>query len=140
MNEYEVRDAIQKKFRGLYVGQFPIVMDNLKSSVPDQSPFWVRLNVLFSQVPGTSTLGNRDMISLRWIREGFLNIQVFTLRNKGTKRSDQRANEFLRVYYGIRLGDAWFYNGRVATVGVPNETDIYFQQNVILDFRFQETT
>lgn len=133
----EARTEIQKAYLTVFNGVIPIALDNQDFTPPDpdkdSSVKWVRLSV--QGVSGTQACfgraGNR-----RFDKTGLLTIQVFTPSGTATAENDQLCQDSLNVFEGIDLhNDMWFKNGRIDTVGTQNS---WFQQNVTLEFTFQQ--
>jgi hypothetical protein len=133
MTPSEARNAIQIRYLDNFSGQFPIALDNQPFTAPnaDEDIKWVRLNVQFTNGEQSSLgiLGNR-----KFTRVGFLYIQVFTPAGHATDQNDVLAEESLTLFEGERLGNLWFTNGRIITVG---EDGKWYQQNVVSELTFE---
>lgn len=133
MTPSEARNAIMKEYLNQFSGQFPIALDNQPFTPPDPASGvrWTRLSVQFTD--GTQdTLGRPA--NRKFVKEGLLFIQVFTPQFHATNVNDDLAENSLNVFEGVKLGDLWFNDGRIETVGSDGE---WYQQNVVLDFTFE---
>ena len=132
MTPVEVRNLIMVRFNTQFEGQFPIALDNQRFTKPEDPEKWVRLTILFNE-GGQETMGKVQ--NRKFTREGFIYVQVFTVINTGTNENDELCQEALELFDGVRLQEMWMFNGRVVTVGSDGE---YYQQNAVLDFKFEE--
>lgn len=132
MTPVEVRNAITSRYLTEFDGQFPIAVDNKKFDPPNPLSKWARVNVQFNDGNQSSLgkIGNR-----RFTKLGLLFVQIFTPINKGTDENDSLANSSANLFDGVRIQDLWLYNGRIKTIGSADE---YYQQNVIVEFEFEE--
>lgn len=133
MTPTEARNAMTSRYLIEYNGQFPIAIDNLKSTIPNPPEKWVRVTVRF--VDGNqSTMGKKS--NRKFVKIGILIIQVFTPINTATDENDSLANSSLELFDGERLGQLWLYNGRIETIG--SGSGVFYQQNVIVEFKFED--
>ena len=133
MTPKEVRNEIVKRFIAQFTGQFPIAVTGHRFSPPAIPAPWVRLSVIFNDGAQTSLgrVGNR-----KFQKSGFVNVQVFTPVNKGTDRNDDIAQSVSAFLDGVDLGHGlWLYNGSIKTIG---DKDDYYQQNVVVEFNFED--
>lgn len=133
MTPSEARNAIFTRYLTQFSGQFDIALDNQPFSPPDpgEDVKWVRVSVQFTL--GTqSSLGKTG--NRKFVKSGFLYIQVFTPKGHATNNNDDLAEDSLNLFEGERLGDLWFNNGRIVTIGEDGE---WYQQNVVLELTFQ---
>lgn len=133
MTPKEVRNEIVKRFLAQFTGQFAIAVTGHRF-VPPQIPApWVRISVIFNEGGQTSlgVKGNR-----RFQKSGFVNVQVFTPVNKGTDQNDDMAQNILAFLDGESMGHGlWLYDGSIKTIG---DKDDYYQQNVVIEFNFED--
>jgi len=132
MTPKEARNAIFMRYLNEFNGQFPIALDNQKFTPPDTGDGvkWTRVSVKFND--GTQgSLGQPG--NRRFEKYGLLFIQVFTPTEHATNDNDELAEDSLDLFEGVRLGDLWFNNGRIETVG---SDDVWYQQNVVLELTF----
>lgn len=133
MTPKEARNAIYQRYLDEFSGQFDIALDNQPFTPPDvgEGVKWTRINVQL--VTGTQSSlgvsGNR-----KFVKEGLLFIQVFTPNGHATNTNDDLAEDSLVLYEGERIGDLWFKNGRITTIGEDGE---WYQQNVVLELEFE---
>lgn len=134
MTEQEVREAIVSRYLNQFSAQFPIAIDNVSFSPPETPSKWARINVQFNN-GSQDTLGRPG--NRKFLSSGVVFIQVFTPINTSTNGNDTTARESKILLDGIRIDDLWLYNGRVVTVG--NSDSKYWQQNVVIEFDFEDT-
>jgi len=133
MTPKEVRNEIAKRFLSQFQGQFSIAITGHRFTPPAIPAPWVRLSVIFNHGAQTSlgVSGNR-----RFQKSGFVNVQVFTPVNKGTDKNDEMAHDISSFLDGVNLGHGlWLYNGSIKTIG---DRDDYYQQNVVVEFNFED--
>jgi hypothetical protein len=133
MTPKEARNAIFARYLTEFDGQFPIALDNQPFTPPETGDGvkWARVSVKFND--GTqSSLGKSG--NRKFEKYGLLFVQVFTPTGHATNDNDELAEESLDLFEGERLGDLWFNNGRIVTVGSDDE---WYQQNVVLELTFE---
>jgi hypothetical protein len=133
MTPSEVRNAIVQRYLDTYDGVHPIALDNQAFTPPESATgiVWTRVSVQFTSGEQDS-LGNTG--NRKFIKGGFLYIQVFTPFGHATNGNDSLAEASLNLFEGVRLNDLWFKDGRIVTVGEDGE---WYQQNVVLEFEFE---
>lgn len=132
MTPKEARNAILARYLNQFDGQFPIALDNQPFTPPEtgEGVKWVRVSVQFTD--GTQgSLGVEN--NRRFEKYGLLFVQVFTPTGHATNDNDELAESSLDLFEGERLGDLWFNNGRIVTIGSDDE---WYQQNVVLELTF----
>ena len=132
MTPKEARNAIAARLLDAYQGVVPVALDNQKFE-PPQSGAWMRLSVQLAG-GGQETLGPEG--SRRHLRGGVAFVQVFTPVDSATNASDDLAGAVLRLMEGFRSGGLWTYGGALRTAGADGK---WYQQNVSVEFRFEET-
>jgi len=133
MTPTEARNAMTSKYLVEYSGQFPIAIDNQIFTQPKPAEKYVRVTVKFN-VGSQHTLGRKG--NRKFVKLGLLFIQIFTPINTGTNENDILANDSLELFDGESLGRLWFYNGRIETGA---NDGVYYQQNVVVEFEFEDT-
>lgn len=128
----EVRNIILKKYLAEFNGQFPILVSGTRNNKPATPTEWVRISVIFND-GRQSTMGLTG--NRKFLKMGFVVIQVFTPANKGTDLNDEMANNSLNLLDGITIERLWLSNGKINTVGDDGE---YFQQNVSIELEFED--
>lgn len=133
MTPKEARNAIFTRYLDEFSGQFDIALDNQPFTPPEagEGVKWVRVNVQFNtgNQDSLGTEGNR-----KFVKRGFLFVQVFTPVGHATNDNDELAQDSLDLFDGERLGDLWFQDGRIVTIGPDGE---WYQQNVVLELTFE---
>lgn len=132
MTPEEARNAILTRYLTEFNGQFEIALDNQPFTPPEtgEGVKWARVSVKFNG--GTqSSLGRSG--NRKFEKYGLLFIQVFTPIGHATNDNDDLAEDSLNLFEGERLGDLWFSNGRIVTIGEDGE---WYQQNVVLELTF----
>lgn len=132
MTPKEARNAIFTRYLTEFSGQFDIALDNQKFTPPETGDGvkWVRVSIKFND--GTqSSLGQSG--NRKFEKYGLLFIQVFTPDGHATNDNDELAEDSLNLFEGERLGELWFNNGRIVTIGPDGE---WYQQNVVLELTF----
>lgn len=132
MTPKQARNTIQEAYlTSAVIAVDHIALDNQDFDPSDDESLWVRLHVKFNDGGQDSLgkLGNR-----RFGKIGFVYIQVFSKKGGATDDNDEIANNSLDVFDGERLGDLWFFNGRIETIG---SGDVWYQQNVSIEFKFE---
>ena len=132
MTPAEARNAIVSRYLTEFNGQFPIAIDNREFEAPETPEKWTRIAVRFSS-GNQSSLGQDG--NRKFEKRGLVFIQVFTPSGEGTDNNDSLAKLILDLMDGERLDNLWLFNGRINTIG---NDGAYFQQNIILDFTFEE--
>jgi hypothetical protein len=129
MTATEVRNIIMARYLNKYSGQFPIALDNQLSETADK---WVHLTVNFNTgfQYSLGQPGNR-----RFLKTGYIFVQVFTLINAGTDENDELVSDSVNLFDGERIEDLWMYNGSITTVGSDGE---YYQQNAVIEFSYED--
>lgn len=133
MTPKEVRNKLVSKYLVEFNGQFPIAIVGQPFTKPSTPEPWVRIAIIMNDSNQTSLgeIGNR-----RYQKTGFTVIQIFTPINTGTDRNDEIAEDSLVLMDGIKIDPAlWTYNGRIDTIG---DNDDYYQQNVVVEFKFED--
>ncbi len=132
MTPKEARNAIQEEYlTAAVIAVDHIALDNQDFDPPDDETPWVRLHIKFND-GGQDSLGKSG--NRKFGRVGFVYIQVFTKKGGATNANDDLANNSLDVFDGERLGDLWFFNGRIETIG---SGDVWYRQNVVIEFKFE---
>jgi hypothetical protein len=133
MTPKEVRNAIVTRYLTEFSGQFEIALDNQDFTPPEtgEDVKWARVSVQFNT-------GNQESLGIvnnrKFVKQGLVFIQVFTPSGHATNDNDDLAESSLNLFEGVRLGDLWFNNGRITTIGSDGE---WYQQNVVLEFTFE---
>ena len=133
MTPKEARNKLISKYLTQFNGQFPIAIAGQPFKKPTTPTPWVRIAVVMNDGYQISLgiIGNR-----RFQKSGFVVVQVFTPINTGTNKNDEMADEGLKCLDGIRIDPSlWTFEGRIDTIG---DTDDYYQQNVVVKFKFEE--
>jgi hypothetical protein len=129
----EVRNEIFTRYLTEFSGQFSIALDNQPFVPPEtgEGVKWVRISVIFNDGFQSSLgiVGNR-----KFEKQGNLFMQIFTPIGHATNDNDELVENSLNLFEGGRIGDLWFNNGRVVTVGPDGE---WYQQNAVLDIIYQ---
>lgn len=135
MTPQEARNAIVTRYLTEFSGQFDIALDNQPFAPPEtgENVKWVRVSVKFTGGQ-QHTLGRAT--NRKFHKSGILFIQVFTPLGHATNDNDELAEDSLNQFEGVSLGDIWFYNGRIETIGPDGE---WYQQNVTSEFTFEAT-
>lgn len=123
------RTTIQSSFDTAWNSETPIVWDNVEYD-SDNSEF-VRCTVDYDD-GWQASLGG---ITNRLFRnKGFVFIQIFTSQNQSASRNDALA-QIAYDYFVTPLSGIRFYNPKVKKVGQDGN---YYQQNVIVEFEFDQ--
>lgn len=130
MTPTEVRNTIQSRYLDQFTGQFPIALDNQQFDPPVGNK-WTRVSVQFN-TGSQDSLGT--VLNRKFLRKGILFIQIFTPANTATNANDDLARSSLELFEGEHIGDLWFVNGRIITIGTDGT---WYQQNVVLEFNYQ---
>ncbi len=130
MTPVQARNEIEKVYLAEYYGQFPIAIDNKPLDRPNEDT-WVRLSVQFNDGK-QSTLGATG--NRKFIKYGFIYVQVFTPVNEGTDANDILVENSMNLFDGTRIQQLWMNNGRVKTVGSDGQ---FYQQNAVIEFSFE---
>lgn len=132
MTPKEARNTITVRYLDEFSGQFPIALDNQPFTPPEAGDGvkWVRLSVRFTD-GAQGSLGRAN--NRRFDKVGLLFIQVFTPAGRATNDNDDLAEDSLNLFEGETLGDLWFNNGSIKTIGSDDE---WYQQNVVLELSF----
>ncbi len=133
MTESEIRNLIVSTYLTEFSSQFSIAIDNIKFTPPNPPVKWVRISVKFN-TGSQQTLGEKP--NRKFIHSGLIFIQVFTPINTGTDENDSLATESKNLLDGEHIQDLWMYNGRIETQ--PSD-DQWYQQNVVIEFKFEDT-
>lgn len=130
MTPIQVRNEIEKAYLAEYNGQFPIAIDNKRLDRPNEDT-WVRLSIQFNDGKQGSfgITGNR-----KFLKYGFIYVQVFTPANEGTDDNDILVENSMNLFDGTRIEQLWMYNGKVKTVGSDGQ---FYQQNAVIEFSFE---
>jgi hypothetical protein len=133
MTPTQARNAIMTRYLDEFSGLFDIALDNQPFTPPEtgEGVKWARVNVQFN-TGRQETLGSQG--NRKFNRRGLLFVQVFTPAGHATNGNDDLALNSLDLFDGVRLGDLWFTDGRIVTIGSDGE---WYQQNVVLDFTFE---
>lgn len=133
MTPKEARNQIIKRFLTQFTGQFPIAVTGHRFTPPSIPASWIRITVIFNEGSQT-TLGEKG--NRKFQKSGFVNVQVFTPVNKGTDLNDEMANNILVFLDGVSMDyGLWLYNGTIKTIG---DRDDYYQQQVVVEFNFED--
>lgn len=133
MTPREVRNEIVSRFLTQFTGQFAISVPGHPFKPPALPNPYVSINVIFNTGSQTSLglVGNR-----KFQHSGFIAVQVFTPSNKGTDTNDDMCHSVLSFFDGVDMGyGLWSYDGSIKTVG---DKDGYYQQNVVIEFNFED--
>ena len=133
MKANEARRLLTSRFLNAFDSLYYVAVTNIRNDPPDIPVEWMRYNILFNE-GNQDTLGRQP--NRRFIKIGLITIQVFTPMNKGTNLNDTICELVQENQDAITLDELWTYNGRIQTVGNDGE---YYQQNVVVEFEFQDT-
>jgi hypothetical protein len=101
---------------------------------PDPTAPWARVKMQHA-TGGQKSLANANGRS-RYVRSGFVVVQLFNVGGKGLVSTDQMVAMILAAYEGkTTTGGIVFRNGRFQEVGQDGP---WFQTNVFADFEYDE--
>lgn len=143
MTPQEARNKIYVEYRTVFIpliGSDHIALDNQDFTPPDDKTKWVRLHVKFNN-GSQETLGSAP--NRRFTSSGFLYVQCFTRRGSATNENDGLCYDSKAVFEGkdfyVSGDQIWFYDGRIETIGDERGKSPWYQQNVVFEFKFDET-
>jgi hypothetical protein len=128
----ESRKIIYDKFITLWGATSLYTFDNEQFDEPESSP-WIRLTIRNS-VGSQETLGvigNR-----KYNRQAEIKVQVFTLANTGTQKSDEITTAVQNIFEGNTFDRVYIDNSSINEIGVDGK---WFMALVDISFFYDET-
>lgn len=130
----EARDAMYTLVKAAWPTAYQILWDDLAALPPTTPSPWARTTITFSS-GGQASLNN-DQGAARYVREGFITIQIFTPVGEGLDSNIALGQLMLDAFDGKATSNGvWFRNANYSPIG--NSGDFY-QANVLVNFIFDE--
>ena len=134
MTPKAARNYMQQAFITAWASQTEIALDNQDFDPGDSASPWVRLSIQFNDGEQASIGGGEGNQLFRTY--GFVFVQVFTRRGTATDANDTLADTALKIFQGKDINGIWFKNGRINSV--PQGKEKWYQQNVVIEFSFDD--